>query len=176
MPTPKNPRIEPKGEPEEAGLSGGSPAEGNPPHEIELVSVNSYGEREVKVISSFTLGYALKEVAEELYFDIADEIKQDLLAELPYPRFKASIFGAKGGDVYIIEVRGKHFTKVLHVKKTRAVYYFGGMMIEGFNIYIPAEAVYHKRERVTYYEIVKNSQAIEAIAQDLQKMMEEEQI
>jgi hypothetical protein len=175
MPTPRTPKTEPKGKPEEAGLSGGSPAEENPPHEIELVSVNEYGDREVKVFQAYTLGYALKQVAEEIYFDIVEEIKHDVLSELPYPRFKAQIFGAKGGDVFIIEVRMKHFTKVLHVKKTRAVYYFGGVVIEGFNIYIPIEAVYHKRERVTYYEVVRSNPEIEAIAKDLEFLMGEEQ-
>jgi hypothetical protein len=49
------------------------------------------------------------------------------------------------------------------------------MVIEGFNIYIPIEAVYHKRERVTYYEVVRSNQEIEAIAKDLEALMEEEQ-
>jgi hypothetical protein len=175
MPTPKAPKSDPVRRPEEAGLSGGSPAEVNPPHEIELVSINSYGEREVRTIRGLTFNYALKEVAEQIYFDIAEEIKHDLLSELPYPRFKATIFGAKDGDVFIVEVRGKHFTKVLYIKKTKAVYYFGGMMIEGFNIYIPIEAVYHKREKVTYYEVVRSNPEIETIAKDLEVLLEEEQ-
>jgi hypothetical protein len=175
MPTPKPKEKPHKVEPEEAGASGGAPAEVNPPQEIELTTVNSYGEREVRRIEGLTFKYALKEVAEQIYHDVAEEIKHDVLAELPYPRFKATIFGAKGGDVFVIEVRMKHFTKVLHVKKTRAVYYFGGMAIEGFNIYIPIEAVYHKRERVTYYEVVRSNQEIEAIAKDLEALMEEEQ-
>ncbi len=174
MPTPKPKEKPSKVEPEEAGLSGGSPAEVNPPHEIELVSINQYGEREVKVISSYTYGYALKEVAEELYFDIAEEIKQDLLAETPYPRFKARLFGVKAGDIFTVEIRGKHFTKVLYLKKTRTIYYFGGIEILGFNIYIPIEAVYSKRERVTYYDIIRNSTAIEEIARDLEELLEGE--
>ena len=175
MPTPKAPKEAQVRQPEEAGLSGGSPAEVNPPHEIELTTVNSYGEREVRRIQAFTLGYALKEVAEQIYFDIVEEIKHDVLSELPYPRFKAQIFGAKGGDVFIIEIRGKHFTKVLHIRKTKAVYYFGGMVIEGFNIYIPVEAVYVRREKVTYYEVVRSNPEIEAIAKDLEALLEEEQ-
>jgi len=126
---------------------GGSSRRFNPPNEIELVSVNEYGEREVRIIRAQTYGYALKEAAEYIYLDIADEIKHDVLAETPYPRFRATIFGAKGGDYFTIEIRGKHFTKVLYIKKTRAVYYFGGISIAGFDIYIPVEAVYSKREK-----------------------------
>jgi len=176
MPTPKAPKSDPVRQPEEAGLSGGSPAEVNPPHEIELTTVNSYGEREVRTIRGLTSNYALMEVAEQIYFDIAEEIKHDLLAELPYPRFKATIFGAKDGDVFIVEVRGKHFTRVLHIRKTRATYYFGGMEVEGFNIYIPAEAVYSRREKVTYYEIIKTREAVEAIKKDLEAMLEGEEL
>jgi hypothetical protein len=175
MPTPKPKEKLSKVEPEEAGISGGIPAEVNPPHEIELVSVNSYGEREVKVIQAQTYGYALKEVAEQIYFDIMEEIKHEVLAELPYPRFKATIFGAKGGDVFIVEMRGKHFTKVYYIKKTRATYYYGGVVIYGFNIYIPVEAVYSRREKVTYYEVIRSNPEIEAIAKDLEHLMEEEQ-
>jgi hypothetical protein len=172
MPTPKTPKETHVRQPEEARAIGGALAEVNPPNEIEVVSVNSYGEREVKVFQAQTYGYALKEVAEELYFDIAEEVKHDVLAETPYPRFKASIFGAKGGDYFTIEIRGRHFTKVLYIKKTRAIYYFGGIVIEGFNIYIPVEAVYSKREKVTYYEVVRSNPAIEEIAKDLEELLE----
>jgi hypothetical protein len=175
MPTPKAPKEAQIKQPEEAGISGGIPAEVNPPHEIELVTIDQYGDREVKRIHSYTFDYALKEVAEEIYYGIVEAVKQDLLAELPYPRFKGSIFGAKGGDVFVIEIKGKYFTKVLHIRKTRAVYYFGGMVVEGFNIYIPVEAVYHKREKVTYYEVVKSNPAVEGIKKDLEALMEEEQ-
>jgi hypothetical protein len=173
MPAPKTPKEVQTRRPEEAGVSGGIPAEVNPPHEIELVSVNSYGEREVRTIQAHTFAYALKEVAEQIYFDIVEEIKHDLLAELPYPRFRAHIFGAKAGDAFTVEVRGKHFTKVLHIKKTKAVYYFGGMVIDGFNIYIRAEAVYSRRDKVTYYEIVRSNPEIEAIAKDIETLMGE---
>jgi len=176
MPAPKPKEKSPVRQPEEAGLSGGSPAEVNPPHEIELTIVNQYGEREVRTIRAYTFDYALKEVADEIFNDVVEEVKHDLLAELPYPRFKATIFGAKDGDVFIVEVRGKHFTRVLHIRKTRATYYFGGMEVEGFNIYIPAEAVYSRREKVTYYEIIKTREAVEAIKKDLEAMLEGEEL
>jgi hypothetical protein len=176
MPAPKPKEKSPVRQPEEVGLSGGSPTEVNPPHEIELTTVNSYGEREVRTIQGLTFNYVLKEVADEIFNGVVEEIKHDLLAELPYPRFKASIFGVRDGDVFIVEVRGKQFTKVLYIKKTKAVYYFGGMMVEGFNIYIPAEAVYSRREKVTYYEIIKSKEAVEAIAKDLEALMEGEEL
>ena len=144
-------------------------------HQIELVTVDQSGDRKVRRIRAQTQGYALKEAAEYIYFDIAEAIKNDVLAELPYPRFKATIYGAKGGDLFTVEVRGKYFTRVLYIKKTKAVYYFGGVTIHGFNIYLPIEAVYNKREKVTYYEVVKSNPEIEAIAKDLQTLMEEEQ-
>jgi hypothetical protein len=176
MPTPKPKEKSPVRQPEEARTSGGVLAEENPPHEIELVSIDKYGSREVRRIQAHTFNIALAEAADEIFHDLVEEIKPDLLAELPYPRFKAMIFGARDGDVYTIEVRMKHFTKVLHVKKTRAIYYFGGMVVEGFNIYIPVEAVYHKRERVTYYEVIKTKEAVESIKKDLEFLMEEDQI
>jgi len=164
-------------EPEEAGASGGAPAEGELPQEFELVSVDRRGEREEIRIWSITFGYALKQVAEEIYYQIAEEVLGDLLAELPYPRFKAKVYDTKG-DVYKIEIRGKHFTRVLHVKKHRAVYYFGGMEIkssDGYTIYIPVEAVYHKGEKVTYYEITGNKISIDTLREELEKALLGEQ-
>ena len=143
-------------------------------HQIELVTVDQSGDRKVRRIRAQTPAYALKEVAEYIYFDIADAVKQDVLAELPYPRFKARVYATKGGDLFTIEVKGKYFTKVLHIKKTKAIYYFGGITIYGFNIYLPIEAVYNKREKVTYYEVVRNNTEIEAIAKDLEALMEED--
>jgi hypothetical protein len=178
MPTPKSPKSEPvREEPEEARASGGALAEEELPQEFELVSIDQYGEREVRRIWNLTYHFALKEIAREIYFDIAEEILRDLLAELPYPRFKAKIYNTKG-DIYQIEVRGKHFTRVLHVKKHKAIYYYGGMEIEssgGYPIYIPVEAVYHRREKVTYYEIQKSSTSIDTIKEELEKLLEGEQ-
>jgi hypothetical protein len=144
-------------------------------YQLELVTVDQNGDRKTRRIKAQTQGYALKEAAEYIYFDIAEAIKNDVLAELPYPRFKAHVYGGKGGDVFTVEVKGKYFTKVIHVKKTKAIYYFGGVTIYGFNIYIPIEAVYHKREKVTYYEVVRSNPEINEIAKDLENLMEEGQ-
>jgi stress-induced morphogen len=179
MPTPETLNLgSVRAEPEEAGASGGALAEANPPQEFELVSIDQYGNRTVKRIWSVTYNFALKEAASEIYFDIAEEILRDLLAELPYPRFKARIYDTKG-DVYKIEIKGRYFTKVLHVKKHRAIYYFGGMEIEssgGYPIFIPAEAVYHRRDKITYYEIAKNNISIDTIKEELEKLLQGEQL
>ena len=144
-------------------------------YQIELVTVDKNGDRKVRRIKAQTYQFALKEAAEYIYFDIAEAVKTDVLAELPYPRFKAHVYATKAGDLFTVEVKGKYFTKVLHIKKTKAVYYFGGVTIYGFNIYIPIEAVYHKKEKVTYYEVVRSNPEINEIAKDLESMMEEGQ-
>jgi hypothetical protein len=178
MPTPK-PKIEPsKEEPEEAKTSGGVLAEGELPQEFELVSVDKYGVRKTKRVWNITYKQALKSLARELFHEIADEVAPDLLAELPYPRIPAIIYGAKTGDVYKIEVKMKHFTRVIHLKKHRADYYFGGITVSGvggYPIYIRAEAVYSIRGKITFYEIIEDRNAVETLEEEIHKMLEGEQ-
>jgi hypothetical protein len=175
MPTPKTP--DPKSvreEPEEAGASGGAPAEGELPQEMELVSIDQYGEREVKRIWNLTYGFALKEAAKEIYYDIAYEILEDVLEDLPKPHIWANIYDLKAEKAYRVETRKKHIVEVLTIPKHRAVYYFGGMEILGVGIYIPIEALYIRRTGITYYHIVRSPIAIETIREDLEQLMKGE--
>jgi hypothetical protein len=178
MPTPETPKQSPVRQLNEAGASGGAPAEGELPQEFEIVSVDRYGVRRVKRIWNISYKQALKSVASELFHEIAEEIAPDLLSELPYPRFAARIYGARTGDVYKIEVKMKHFTRVIHLRKTRADYYFGGMDVlsaGGYSIYIRAEAVYSIRGKITYYEIIEDRNAVETLEEEIHKMLEGEQ-
>jgi len=178
MPTPKPQISDPVREPEEARTSGGVLAEEELPQEFELVSVDKYGVRHTKRIWNITYKQALKTAASELFHEIAEEVKPELLAELPYPRFQARIYGAKASNIYQVEVKMKHFTRVLHLPKHRVEYYFGGISVMaagGYPIYIRAEAIYHRRERVTYYEIIEDKESVETIREELEKMLEGEQ-
>jgi hypothetical protein len=179
MPTPETQTPKPvRVKPDEAGASGGAPAEGELPQEFEIVSVDKYGVRRVKRVWNISYKQALKSVASELFHEIADEVAPDLLSELPYPRFTARIYGAKTGDVYKVEVKMRHFTRVIHLKKHRADYYFGGinvLSVGGYPIYIRAEAVYSIRGRITFYEIIEDRTAIETLEEEIHKMLEGEQ-
>ena len=176
MPTPKTPdpksvRVEPK----EVGASEGAPTEANPPHEIEVVVVNRYGDREVRTVSEMTYNLALKEVARQIYYDIADEIVKDVLDDLPRPHFWAYIYDLKTERAYKVEIRKKHLTEVLTIPKTKAIYYFGGMEVIGFGVFIPVEALYARKLQITYYHVVRSPTAIDAIRQDLEKLLEGEE-
>jgi hypothetical protein len=169
MPTPKAPKSDPvKEEPGEARASGGALAEGELPQEFELVVISSYGEREVKKIST------LKEVAKEIYYDIAYKIIEDVLEDLPKPHIWANIYDLKTEKAYRVETRKKHLVEVLTIPKHRAVYYFGGMEILGVGVYIPIEALYVRRTGITYYHIVRSPTAIETIREDLEALMGEQ--
>jgi len=176
MPTPETPKSEPvREEPEEARASGGALAEENLPQEMELVVVDSYGNREVRRIWNVTYNFALKEVAKEIYYDIAYEILEDVLEDLPKPHIWANIYDLKTEKAYKVEIRKKHLVEVLTIPKHRAVYYFGGMEILGVDIYIPIEALYVRRTGITYYHIVRSPIAIETIREDLEQLMKGEQ-
>ena len=159
---------------EEVGLSGGSPTEEKPPQEaqMELVVVDRFGNREVRTVKELTYNLALKEVARMIYYDIADEIVKDLLEDLPRPQFWASIYDQN--TVYKVEHKRKYLTEVRVIPKHRAIYYFGGMEILGFNTYIPVEALYVRKLEVTYYHVVRSNTAIQAIRDDLEKLLEGE--
>jgi hypothetical protein len=178
MPTPETPKQSPVRQLNEAGASGRAPAEGELPQEFEIVSVDRYGVRKTKRIWNINYKQALKSLASELFHEIAEEVEPDLLAELPYPRFSARIYGAKAGDVYKVEVKMKNFTRVIHLKKHRADYYFGGINVlstGGYSIYIRAEAVYSFKDKITYYEIIEDRIAIETLEEEIHKMLEGEQ-
>ena len=176
MPTPEPKGVSPvRVEPEEARESGGSLAEANPPREIEVVVVNRYGDREVRTVSEITYNLALKEVARQIYYDIADEIAKDVLEDLPRPHFWAYIYDLKTERAYKVEIRKKHLTEVLTIPKTKAIYYFGGMEVIGFNVFIPVEALYARKLQITYYHVVRSPTAIDAIRQDLEKLLEGEE-
>jgi hypothetical protein len=176
MPTPKPQEKSPvREEPEEARASGGALAEGNPPTEIQVVVVDRFGNREVRTVSELNYNLALKEVARQIYYDIADEIVKEVLEDLPRPQFWAFIYDLKAERVYRVEVKMKHLIEVLTIPKHRAVYYFGGMEILGVGIYIPIEALYVRRTGITYYHIVRSPMAIETIREDIEKLLEGEE-
>jgi hypothetical protein len=172
MPTPKAPKESPDIRPDEAGLTGGSPAEGNLPTEIEVVVVNRYGNKEVRTVREISYNSALKEVARMIYYDIAEEIVKEVLEDLPRPQFWAYIYNLATERAYKVEMRRKHLTEVIVIPKHRAIYYFGGMEILGLDAYIPIEALYVKKQEITYYHIVRSTTAIDAIKQDLEKLLE----
>jgi hypothetical protein len=175
MPTPRTPKTEPVRQSEEAGLSGGSPAEENPPqeNEIELVSIDRYGNRQVRIVRELTYQLALKEAARQIYYDIADEIVRELLDDLPRPQFWASIYDLN--TTYKVELKRNHLTEVHVIPKHRAIYYFGGMEITGFDTFIPVEALYAKKQQTTYYHVARSPTAIQTIREDLEKLLEGEQ-
>jgi hypothetical protein len=172
MPTPEPEDMPQVRESQEVGLSGGSPAEENPPqeNEIELVVVDRLGRREVRIVREPTYGLALKEVAKEMYYDIADEIVKELLDDLPRPQFWANIYDSN--TAYKVELRRNHLTEVHVIPKHRAIYYFGGEEIIGFDAFIPVEALYAKKQQITYYHVVRSTTAITAIREDLEKLLE----
>jgi hypothetical protein len=172
MPTPRAPKEAPVRESQEVGLSGGSPAEEKPPqeNEIELVVVDRFGNREVRTVKELTYNLALKEAARMIYYDIADEIVEEVLEDLPRPLFWAYIYDQN--TVYKVEHKRKHLTEVRVIPKHRAIYYFGGVEILGFDTYIPVEALYAKKQQITYYHVVRSTTAITAIREDLEKLLE----
>jgi hypothetical protein len=174
MPTPRNPKETPVRLSKEAGESGGSPAEEHPPHEaqVELVVVDRLGNREVRTVKELTHSLALKEVARQIYYDIADEIVRDLLEDLPRPQFWANIYDLN--NAYKVELRRGNLTEVRVIPKPRAIYYFGGMEVIGFDTYIPVEALYVRKLEITYYNVVRSNTAIQAIREDLEKLLEGE--
>jgi len=175
------PKEEPrKGEPKEAGAPGGAPADGGPPAEeasgwveVELVTVSSGGERVVRQLKDLTLTFALNKAAEHILLDTFEAVKDEVLQELPRPRLKATIWGAKTGDYFKVEVKGNNFTKVYHVPKEKAVYYFGGFEIKGFYVYVRIEAVYVPSLRTTFYEVIVDDNTVKAVGEDLYRMLKE---
>jgi len=140
--------------------------------------LSKYGVRHTKRIWNITYKQALKTLASELFHEIAEEVEPELLAELPYPRFQARIHGAKTGNIFTVEVKRKYFTEVIHLPKHRAVYYYGGISVMatgGYPIYIRMEAIYSRRERVTYYEIHEDKESVATLEEELQRMLEGEQ-
>jgi hypothetical protein len=180
MPTPK-PKIEPQvRQPEEAGATGGAPAEAKPPAasewvELELVTIDQYGERKTRVIKDLTLTFALNNAAKHILMDTFEAVKDEVLHELPRPRVRATIWGAKSGDYFKVEVKGKYFTKVYHIPKGRAAYYFGGFDFKGFYVYVRVEAVYSPDLKTTFYEVIIDENAAKAVGEDLYKMLKGEQ-
>jgi hypothetical protein len=181
MPTPKTPKESPVRQPDEVGASGGAPTEAKPPTpngewvEVELVTVDQNGERKTRLIKDLVLSFALNKAAEYILLDTFETVKEEVLRELPKPRFKALIFGAKNGNYFKVEVRGNNFTKVYHIPKERAVYYFGGFDIKGFYVYVRIEAVYAPAIRTTFYEVIIDDDAVKAVGEDLYKMLKGEQ-
>jgi len=99
--TPQNPKIEPQvRKPEEAGATGGAPAEAKPPAasgewiELELTTVNQYGEKVVRQLRDLSLlTFALNQAATHILMDTFEAVKEEVLAELPRPRIRGVIFG-----------------------------------------------------------------------------------
>jgi hypothetical protein len=181
MPTPNTP-IEPQiRQLNEAGATGGAPAEAKPPAEtsnwveVELVTVNQHGERKTRIIKDLTLTFALNNAAKHILMEIFEVIKDEVLHELPRPRIRAAIYGAKSGDYFKVEVKGVNFTKVYHIPKERAAYYFGGFDVKGFYVYVRIEAVYSPALKATFYEVIIDDNTVKAVGEDLYKMLKGEQ-
>jgi len=181
-PTPK-PKEEPhRVEPKEAGATGGAPAEAKPPAanegwiELELTTVSSSGERVVRQLKDLTLTFALNKAAESILLDAFEAVKEEVLRELPRPRLKALIWGAKTGNYFKVEVKGNSFTRVYHIPKEKAVYYYGGFEIKGFYVYVRIEAVYAPSLRAAFYEVIIDDNTVKAVAEDLYKMMKGEEL
>jgi hypothetical protein len=143
--------------------------------ELELVTINSYGEKVVRQIRDLTLTFTLNQAAAYMINDIFETVRDEVLAELPRPRIRGIIYGAKSGDHFRVEVKGNLFTKVYHIPKERAVYYYGGFEVKGFYVYIRLEAVYSPIHRTTFYELIADDNTVKAIAEDLHKMLKGEQ-
>jgi hypothetical protein len=179
-PAPK-PKEEPRrGEPKEAGATGGAPADGRPPAsepsdwvEVELVTVSQDGERLVRQIKDLTLSFAMNQAASHILMDIFEAVKDEVLQELPRPRIRATIYGTKTGNVFKVEVKGNNFTKVYHIPKEKAVYYFGGFDIKGFYVYVRIEAVYVPSIRTTFYEVIVDDNTVRVVGEDLYRMLKE---
>jgi len=107
--------------------------------------------------------------------DTFESVKDEVLQELPRPRIKSVIWGAKSGDYFKIEVKGNSFTRVYHVPKERATYYYGGFEIKGFYVYVRIEAVYSPLHRATFYEVIADDNTVKVVAEDLYKMLKGEQ-
>jgi len=178
MPTPQNPKKEPvREEPEEVGASGGAPTEANPP-EIEVTSIDFRGRRQVRVFKDSLYSFALESVANYLLDEIIDVVKGELLEELPYPdlQVEARIRGIRGGMYFEIEVKGNKWVELHTIKRTEATCFMGGVEIGGLSIYIPAEAVFHRRSGVLYYEIIKTRDNVKAIEEDIKRLLEGESL
>jgi hypothetical protein len=179
MPTPETQKTEhSKEEPKEAGVSGGAPAEANPPTEIELVSIDFRGRREVKVFKDNLYYFALESVANYLLDEIIDIVKDELLEELPYSdlQVEAIIRGIRGKMYFEIEVKGNKWVQFHIIKRTDATYFMGGVEIGGFDIYVRAEAVFDKRTGVLYYEIIRTRENVRAIEEDIRRLLESESL
>jgi hypothetical protein len=182
MPTLQNPKIEPQvRQPEEAGATGGAPAEAKPPApsegwiEVELTTVSSSGERITRQVKDLTLTFALNKAAEHILMDTFEAVKEEVLRELPRPRIRALIWGAKTGSYFRVEVKGNNFTRVYHIPNERAVYYYGGFEIKGFYVYVRIEAVYSPSIRATFYEVILDDNTVKAVGEDLFKMLKGEE-
>jgi len=182
MPAPKAPKEEPQRVgPWEAGATGGAPAEAKPPAEstggwveVELVTVSSSGESVVRQLKDLTLTFALNKAAEHILMDAFEAVKEEVLKELPKPRLKALIWGATG-NYFKVEVKGNNFTKVYHIPKEKAVYYYGGFEVKGFYIYIRIEAVYSPALRTTFYKVILDDNTVKAVGDELFKLLRGEQ-
>ena len=181
-PTPKPKEESPVRQPKEAGATGGAPAEAKPPAveasdwvEMELVTVSSNGERVVRRLKDLTLTFALNKAAEHILMDTFEAVKDEVLKELPKPRLKALIWGAKTGNYFKVEVKGNSFTRVYHIPKEKAVYYYGGFEIKGFYVYVRIEAVYAPSLRATFYEVILDDNTVKAVGEDLFKLLKGEQ-
>jgi hypothetical protein len=181
MPTPKTPNPEPvRAKPEEVGATGGAPTEAKPPAasegwiEVELVTVDQYGERKTRLIRDLALSFALNKAAEQILLETFEAAKDEVLQELPKPRIRALIWGAKSGDYFKVEVKGKNFTKVYHIPKHMSTYYYGGFEVKGFYVYVRLEAVYSPVLKATFYEVIIDDNTVKATAEDLYKMLKGE--
>jgi hypothetical protein len=143
--------------------------------EVELTTVNQNGEKRTRTIKDLSLTFALNQAAAHMIEDIFEAVRDEALEELPKPRVRATIYEAKGEDVFKVEVKGRNFTRVYHIPKDRATYFYGGFDVKGFYVYIPIRAVYSPIHKTLFYEIVKNEATIRAMGENLYKMIKGEE-
>jgi hypothetical protein len=139
--------------------------------EMELVTIDQYGNRIVRQLKDLTQSGVLNKAAERILLESFEAAKEDVLRELPKPRIKAEIWNTKDGNHFKVEVKGRSFTRVYHIPKDKAIYYYGSFDVKGFYVYIRVEAVYSPRLRTTFYRVVIDNNTVKATAEDLSKMM-----
>jgi Holliday junction resolvase len=143
--------------------------------EMELATLYPSGARVVRQLKDLTEKGVLNKAAERILLDSFEAAKEDVLRELPKPRVKADIWNTKSGNYFTVEVKGRNFTRVYHIPKERAIYYYGSFEIKGFYVYIRVEAVYSPALRTTFYRIALDNNMVKATAEDLSKMLEGEE-
>jgi stress-induced morphogen len=143
--------------------------------EVELITVDNQGNRTVRQLKDLTESFAINKAAERILLDIFETAKEEVLKELPGRKVKANIWSTKDGNHYKVEVKGKNFTRVYHLAKDKTVYYYGGVDVKGFYVYIRVEAVYSPAMKTTFYNVIVDNNTVKATAEELNKMLKNEE-